>query len=119
MIASGNLISSLLGPSIISFGLQLYQYRELLKQSIPLFMITTCFSSIFGLYSSAILSNLIKLKPISLSLSPLTRCITSPLAQAGAILTGADKSLTVFFVVMTGNNRYDIYYIFLITFRIL
>lgn len=99
---TGQLISSLLGPSIISFGLQLYQYRQVLKQSAPLFLLTTGFSSIFGLLSSALLSRLAKFNPTSLSLSPLTRCITSPLAQAGAVLTGADKSITVFFVVLTG-----------------
>ena len=35
-------------------------------------------------------------------MSPLTRCITTPLALAGGKLTGADPSLTALFVVLSG-----------------
>jgi len=37
-----------------------------------------------------------------MSLAPLTRCITSPLALAAAKLTGADPSVSALIVVLTG-----------------
>jgi putative effector of murein hydrolase len=99
---AGDLISSMLGPAVISFGLQLYQSREMLLSNSFRVMISTIFASIFGLFSSAFLAKFLSLTPASVSLSPLTRCITTPLALAGASLTGADKSLTVLLVVLTG-----------------
>ncbi|KAJ1441522.1 LrgB-like family-domain-containing protein [Ochromonadaceae sp. CCMP2298] len=100
-VGSGDLISSLLGPAIICFGLQLYQYRAMLVQKAPVFVTSTLLSSIFGLLSSASLCRLTGL-PRLLALSTLTRCITSPLALAGAALTGADPSPSALVVVLTG-----------------
>lgn len=99
---SGDLIASLLGPAILSFGLQLYQYRDMLVKKAPVVTITTGCSALFGLVSSAFLSRLAKLRPAETAFAPLTRCITSPLALAGAKLTGADPSLAAFLVVITG-----------------
>eukprot|EP01038_Epipyxis_sp_PR26KG_P009956 gene9956-13389_t len=99
---SGDIISSLLGPSIICFGLQLFQYRDMLRKSASVMIATTAFSSIFGLYSSAFLAKLAGLYQREVALSTLTRCITSPLALSGAAITGADPSLAAFLVVLTG-----------------
>ena len=102
MRGSGDIISSLLGPAIISFGIQLYQYRLMLKDNIVNVMVTTAFSAGFGLTSSAFLAKAFRLAPAQTALAPLTRCITTPLALAGARLTGADPSLSAFVVVITG-----------------
>ena len=99
---AGDLISSLLGPSILSFGLQSYYYRSTLANNAPRMAISTCLSAIFGLTSSALMAKVFKVAPISIALSTLTRCITSPLALAGAGLTGADPSLAALAVVITG-----------------
>ena len=102
MKGAGDIISSMLGPAIISFGIQLYQYRVMLKQNAARVLTTTAFSASFGLTSSAILSKAFTLAPAQTALAPLTRCITTPLALAGARLTGADPSLSAFVVVITG-----------------
>eukprot|EP00596_Hydrurales_sp_CCMP1899_P005217 CAMPEP_0119034660 /NCGR_PEP_ID=MMETSP1177-20130426/1670_1 /TAXON_ID=2985 /ORGANISM="Ochromonas sp, Strain CCMP1899" /LENGTH=720 /DNA_ID=CAMNT_0006992265 /DNA_START=152 /DNA_END=2311 /DNA_ORIENTATION=+ len=99
---AGTIISSMLGPAIISFGIQLYQYRIMLRDNAPRVLSTTLFSAGFGLTSSAILAKVFKLAPAETALSLLARCITTPLALAGSMLTGADPSLTAFVVVVTG-----------------
>jgi putative effector of murein hydrolase len=101
-LGAGNLISSMLGPAIISFGIQLYQYRIMLRDNAPRVLSTTLFSAGFGLFSSATLAKVFKLAPAETALALLTRCITTPLALAGSLLTGADLSLTAFVVVVTG-----------------
>ena len=99
---AGDLISSLLGPSILSFGLQSYYYRSTLANNAPRMALSTFLSAIFGLGSSAVMAKMLKIAPVSIALSTLTRCITSPLALAGAGLTGADPSLAALAVVITG-----------------
>eukprot|EP00607_Mallomonas_marina_P008857 CAMPEP_0182424304 /NCGR_PEP_ID=MMETSP1167-20130531/10489_1 /TAXON_ID=2988 /ORGANISM="Mallomonas Sp, Strain CCMP3275" /LENGTH=677 /DNA_ID=CAMNT_0024604011 /DNA_START=120 /DNA_END=2153 /DNA_ORIENTATION=+ len=100
---AGDVISAMLGPAVLSFGLQLYQYRGMLKRNAVLMTTTTITSALFGLTSSAILAGKFLSKcSVEGALSPLTRCITTPLALAGARLTGADESLSAFFVVITG-----------------
>ena len=74
----------------------------MLVKKAPIVTITTGLSAFFGLVSSASLSRLVKLKPAETAFACLTRCITSPLALAGAKLTGADPSLSAFLVVITG-----------------
>ena len=99
---AGDIISSMLGPAILSFGVQLFQYRTMLLKNAVRVIATTAFSASFGLYSSAVLTKAFKLSPLQTSLATLTRCITTPLALAGSRLTGADPSLSAFAVVITG-----------------
>lgn len=99
---AGDLISSFLGPAIISFGLQLYTYRTILFQNSLRLVTSTLFASVFGLVSSAFMARIAALAPAQTALSLLTRCITTPLALAGASLTGADASLSALVVVLTG-----------------
>ena len=102
MRGPGDIISSMLGPAILSFGIQLFQYRLMLLKNILRVIATTIFSAGFGLTSSALLAKLFQLSPAQTALTLLTRCITTPLALAGAVLTGADPSLSAFVVVVTG-----------------
>ena len=102
MRGPGDIISSMLGPAILSFGIQLFQYRVMLLKNILRVITTTVFSAGFGLTSSALLAKLFRLSPAQTALTLLTRCITTPLALAGAVLTGADPSLSAFVVVVTG-----------------
>merc|ERR1711968_208440 len=99
---AGDVISSLLGPAVISFGLQLYLYREMLVNNAIRVLFTTVFSAMIGLYSSAMMAQKVGFATVEAAVSPLTRCITTPLALAGGKLTGADPSLTALFVVLSG-----------------
>lgn len=99
---SGDLISSLLGPAIVSFGLQLFQYRSMLLSNKTRILLSTGTSAFIGLFSTAFMARLFNLLPPKVALATLTRCITSPLALAGASILGADQSLAVLLVVITG-----------------
>ena len=113
-LGSGNLVASLLGPAIVSLGLQLYQHRAMLQRNAALFLSATACSACTGLLSSALLSRVLLQQAAHLSgssasastaavaLATLTRSITSPLALSGAALTGADPSLSALFAVSTG-----------------
>lgn len=101
-LGAGDFISSFLGPAIVSFGFQLYQFRSMIFNNLLSVTMTTLISALFGILSSAGLAKALRLAPKQTSLSTLTRCITSPLALAGAGLIGADKSLAAFLVVVTG-----------------
>lgn len=102
LCGAGDIISSMLGPAILSFGVQLFQYRAMLLKNALKVTATTAFSAWFGLTSSAVLTKAFKLSPSQTALATLTRCITTPLALAGSRLTGADPSLSAFAVVITG-----------------
>jgi putative effector of murein hydrolase len=99
---AGDIISSMLGPAILSFGVQLFQYRAMLLKNAVKMTATTAFSAGFSLCSSAVLTKAFKLSPPQTALATLTRFITTPLALAGSRLTGADPSLSAFAVVITG-----------------
>ena len=99
---SGDLLSSLLGPAIVSFGLQLFQYRSMLLSNKMRILLSTGSSAFIGLFSTALMARLMDLCPPKVALATLTRCITSPLALAGASILGADPSLAVLLVVLTG-----------------
>ena len=99
---AGDIISSLLGPAVISFGFQLYLYKEMLLKNSIRVLLTTGVSAGFGVMSSALMARYIGFLSLDAALSPLTRCITTPLALAGGKITGADPSLTALFVVLTG-----------------
>lgn len=98
----GDMLAYLLGPAIVSFGLQLFQHRSILLSNLPRVTLTTLIASIIGLFSSAFATRLLHILPAQTALSTLTRCITSPLALAGAKLLSSDASLAAFSVVVTG-----------------
>ena len=61
-LGAGDRISTLLGPSIICFGLQLFQYRAMLFRNIQAVISSTFSAAVLGLVSSAVLSSALKLK---------------------------------------------------------
>eukprot|EP00466_Bigelowiella_natans_P011794 jgi/Bigna1/58195/fgenesh1_pm.62_\ len=101
-VGAGDIISRMLGPVIISFGFQLYVFREVLMSNFLRVLGTTLFAAAASLLSSAKLASMLKLMPVEAALTPLTRSVTSPLALAGAEITGADPSLSAFLVAITG-----------------
>eukprot|EP01036_Dinobryon_divergens_P028068 gene28068-36955_t len=101
-VGAGDRISTLLGPAIICNGLQLFQYRGMLFRNLPAVLSTTLSAAVLGVLSSALLASIAMFSSAEMSLAPLTRCITSPLALAAAKLTGADPSVSALIVVLTG-----------------
>jgi len=101
-LGAGDIIATMLGPAIISFGLQLFQYRGMLAEHAPTFAASTLFSAVFGLYSSAAMARVAGIKCLTTALSTFTRTITSPLAIASAAITGADASIAALLAVITG-----------------
>jgi putative effector of murein hydrolase len=99
---AGDIISAMLVPSVVSFGYQLFLQRQLLRDNLAVIISSSFLSAFFGIFSSALLSRGLSLKPAAAGLSTLTRCVTSPLALVGAGLVGADPSLAALVVTLTG-----------------
>lgn len=70
---AGDMISSLLGPAVISFGLQLYLHKQMLINNAARVLFTTVFSALIGLYSSAIMAQKVGFATVEAAVSPLTR----------------------------------------------
>jgi adenylate kinase len=100
-LGGGDLLLGLLGPSILAMAVQMYERRALLKQNLSKILGTCLGASVFGLFSSAALSRALGLPP-TLGKATLSRCITTPLAMAVAGLVGAETSIAVPVVVLTG-----------------
>jgi putative effector of murein hydrolase/putative effector of murein hydrolase LrgA (UPF0299 family) len=100
-LGAGDLLLCLLGPSVISFAMQMYGRRRLMAENAPVILGTTTFGSVTGLFGTAAASNVLGISPV-LRLASLSRNITSPLAIAIAAAIGANASLAVALVVITG-----------------
>jgi len=100
-LGGGDLLLGLLGPSILAMAVQVYERRRLLQQNLSKVLGTCLGASAFGLVSSAALSRAFRLPP-ALAKATLSRCITTPLAMAVAGMVGADASVAVLVVVLTG-----------------
>jgi putative effector of murein hydrolase/putative effector of murein hydrolase LrgA (UPF0299 family) len=100
-MGGGDLLLGLLGPSILAMAVQVYERRRLLQQNLTKVLGTCLGASAFGLFSSAALSRALGLPP-TMAKATLSRCITTPLAMAVAGVVGADASVAVLVVVLTG-----------------
>lgn len=101
-VGPGDVLSRLLGTAIISFGVQLFQYRDLLFRNKMRFLLSTVATAISGVFSSAIGVRLLRITGLTSQASILTRCITTPLAIAAGKMTGADATLTSAVSLLTG-----------------
>jgi putative effector of murein hydrolase len=98
----GDILSRLLGTAIISFGVQLFQYKDLLFRNKMRFFLSTFATAITGVFSSAVGVRYLQVTGLTSQASILTRCITTPLAIAAGKLTGADPTLTSAVSLLTG-----------------
>jgi putative effector of murein hydrolase len=101
-ISAGNVLLFLLGPAVVSLAVSMYEKRELMKQNIIELIMAITTSTLGGLYGTAYAVRCINIASPYLRLSLLSRNITSPLAMAIATILGADISLAVSMVVVTG-----------------
>ncbi|KAL7484222.1 hypothetical protein ACHAW6_009872 [Cyclotella cf. meneghiniana] len=99
---AGDILLFLLGPAVIALSCQMYSRKKLMRENISTVGVSTLVSSLGGLYGTAAAVRLLRIINPTIRLSLLSRNITSPLAMAIASILGADTSLAVTIVVLTG-----------------
>ena len=99
---AGDILLFMLGPSVVALACQMYSRKTLMKQNIKEVATAVVGSSVGGLFGTALMVRLVNLTSSTLGLSLLSRNITSPLAMAIATILGADVSLAVSMVVISG-----------------
>jgi putative effector of murein hydrolase len=99
---AGDMLLFLLGPAVISLAISMYEKRKLMRQNLTELGTAITVSTAGGLYGTALAVRLLGIASPYLRLSLLSRNITSPLAMAIAGILGADISLAVSMVVVTG-----------------
>jgi putative effector of murein hydrolase/putative effector of murein hydrolase LrgA (UPF0299 family) len=100
-LGAGDLLLGLLGPSILSFALQMHARRRLMRENAVPVLGGTLFAAVSGLFGTAAAARALGLPP-ALRLATVSRTITSPLAVAIATALKADVSLAVAIVVVSG-----------------
>ncbi|KAL4277878.1 hypothetical protein GQ457_03G022260 [Hibiscus cannabinus] len=99
---AGDILMGFLGSVILSFAFSMFKQRKLVKRHAAEIFISIILSSLFSLYSTALIGRLVGLEP-SLTISILPRCITVALALSiVSFFEGANPSLTAAAVVVTG-----------------
>ncbi|XWS62242.1 hypothetical protein CRYUN_Cryun07bG0193500 [Craigia yunnanensis] len=99
---AGDILMGFLGSVILSFAFSMFKQRKLVKRHAAEIFISIVVSSLFSLYSTALVGRLVGLEP-SLTVSILPRCITVALALSiVSFFEGANSSLTAAAVVVTG-----------------
>jgi putative effector of murein hydrolase len=102
MFAAGPVLLYLLGPAVVSLSVSMYRRRQLVKDNVAEVGTAVTVATAGGLLGTALAVRLLNLANPFLRLSLLSRNITSPLAVAMAAMLGADPSLAVTMVVVTG-----------------
>jgi putative effector of murein hydrolase len=101
-IGAGDILLFLLGPAVVSLACQMYERRQLVKSNVAAVATGVTVGSAGGLFGTAAAVRLLQIGNPYLRLSLLSRNITSPLAMAMAAMLGANVSLAVALVVVTG-----------------
>jgi putative effector of murein hydrolase len=99
---AGDVLLFLLGPAVVSLAISMYDRRQLMRENLREVGTSVGVSTLGGLFGTALAVRLLGIGNPSLRLSLLSRNITSPLAMAIAGILGADESLAVSMVVVTG-----------------
>ncbi|KAJ9135005.1 hypothetical protein P3X46_032229 [Hevea brasiliensis] len=99
---AGDVLMGFLGSVILSFAFSMFKQRKLVKRHAAEIFTSIILSTIFSLYSTALIGRLVGLEPI-LTVSILPRCITVALALSiVSLFEGANSSITAAVVVVTG-----------------
>ena len=99
---AGDILLFMLGPAVVALACQMYDRKQLMKENIAEVGTAVAVSSFGGLFGSAAMVRLLGIANPTIRLCLLSRNITSPLAMAIASILGADISLAVSMVVITG-----------------
>uniref|UniRef100_A0A2N9GYK0 Plastidal glycolate/glycerate translocator 1, chloroplastic n=1 Tax=Fagus sylvatica TaxID=28930 RepID=A0A2N9GYK0_FAGSY len=99
---AGDVLMGFLGSVILSFAFSMFKQRKLVKRHAAEIFTSVILSTIFSLYSTALVGRLLGLES-SLTISILPRCITVALALSiVSLFEGTNSSLTAAAVVVTG-----------------
>ncbi|XP_043695785.1 plastidal glycolate/glycerate translocator 1, chloroplastic-like [Telopea speciosissima] len=99
---AGDILMGFLGSVIISFAFSMFKQRKLVKRHATEIFSSVIISTVFSLYSTALIGRLVGLEP-ALTVSILPRCITVALALSiVSFFEGANPSLTAAAVVLSG-----------------
>jgi putative effector of murein hydrolase len=101
-LGAGDVLLFMLGPAVVALACQMYNRKKLMKENLWEVGTAVGVSSVGGLFGTAAMVRLLRLSSPVLRLCCLSRNITSPLAMAIAGILGADVSLAVSMVVVTG-----------------
>ena len=101
-IGAGDVLLSFLGPAVIALAVSMYEKRKLMKENFIPILASVVSSTVSGLFGTAFAVRTLGIVSPYLRLSLLSRNITSPLALAIGGILGADISMAVTFVVVTG-----------------
>ena len=99
---AGDVLLFMLGPAVVALACQMYDRKQLMKENIAEVGTAVGVSSFGGLFGTAAMVRLLGIANPTIRLCLLSRNITSPLAMAIASILGADISLAVSIVVITG-----------------
>jgi len=99
---AGDILLYLLGPAVVSLAISMYDRRKLVRDNAAAVSTSIGVSTLGGLFGTALAVRWLNIGDPALRLSLLSRNITSPLAMAIASILGADVSLAVTCVVVTG-----------------
>ena len=100
--SAGPVLLGFLGPAVASLSCQMYERRKLMRDNIKQVVTAVLVSALGGLFGTALAVRFLQIGNPALRLSLLSRNITSPLAMSIAKILGADVSLAVSMVVVTG-----------------
>ncbi|KAH0926610.1 hypothetical protein HID58_018866, partial [Brassica napus] len=99
---AGDILMGFLGSVILTFAFSMFKQRKLVKRHAAEIFTSVIVSTLFSLYSTALVGRLVGLEP-SLTVSILPRCITVALALSiVSLFEGTNSSLTAAVVVVTG-----------------
>ncbi|CAN4128072.1 unnamed protein product [Withania somnifera] len=99
---AGDILMGFLGSVIISFAFSMFKQRKLVKRHAAEIFTSVIISTLFSLYSTALIGRVIGLEP-DLTIAILPRCITVALALSiVSLFEGVNSSLTAAVVVLTG-----------------
>ncbi|KAJ8774223.1 hypothetical protein K2173_009654 [Erythroxylum novogranatense] len=99
---AGDVLMGFLGSVILSFAFSMFKQRKLVKRHAAEIFTSVILSTLFSLYSTALIGRLVGLEPV-LTISILPRCITVALALSiVSFFEGANASVTAAVVVVTG-----------------
>jgi putative effector of murein hydrolase/putative effector of murein hydrolase LrgA (UPF0299 family) len=101
-LGAGDILLFMLGPAVVALACQMYDRKQLMKENTKEVGTAIAVSSLGGLFGTATMVRLLSIVNPTLRLCLLSRNITSPLAMAIAGILGADVSLAVSMVVITG-----------------
>lgn len=101
-LGAGDILLFMLGPAVVALSCQMYDRKQLMKENLLEVGTAIGVSSVGGLFGTAFMVNALQISSPILRKCALSRNITSPLAMAIAGILGADVSLAVSMVVVTG-----------------